>query len=540
MLLRFCLGKISFIVKERDKNSIMKISWRMVALGLCGLWGILMALPSFLPAHVRQSLPGWLPQKAVTLGLDLQGGVHLVLEVEEQELVKEKYAQLVGFLRKELRKETILYTQLRQLDDHVSVTLLSPHDQDKVQAMIQKHFGQDILFADKGNGVHTFTLDPAFQDLFLNQAVQKSIEVVRKRIDETGALEPVIQAQGKNRILLQIPGYDDPARVKALLGKTAKLSFQWVANEKQASSSPTVMMTFVEDTGARIPVEKEMLMTGEDILDAKAQYHQDELGRPRATVELSLTAKGGRVFSDLTTSENQGRLMAIVLDQKILSAPRIQTHIPDGHASITGMKDIQSAQNLALMINSGALPAPLKILEEKVVGPGLGHDSIIQGARATVLAVAAVALWMLATYSFFGTFAVLGILFNLCFLFAALVLVGATLTLPGLAGIALTVGMAVDANVLVNERIKEELKNGKSIASAIEGGYEKAMRSILDSNITTLIGAFCLYCAGTGPIRGFAVTMGLGILISLFTAIGLTRLLVRGWFAWKNPQRVSF
>jgi preprotein translocase subunit SecD len=517
----------------------MKISWRTIGFVLFGLWGIVMALPSFLPEQTRNNLPSWLPHKAVTLGLDLQGGVHLLLEVETQELVKEKYSQLLGVLRKELRKESILYTNLRQLNDHVTVTLRSPGDRDKLDVLIQKHFGEGIVSKDQRQGKQMLVLGATYEERLIDQAVQKSIEVVRKRIDETGALDPVIQAQGKNRILLQIPGYDDPARVKALLGKTAKLSFQWVADAKSARSSPTVTVAFAENEASTLPIEKEVLMTGEDVLDAKASYSLDKLGRSEPAVELSLTTNGGRVFSDLTSQESHGRYMAIILDHKILSAPRINTHIPNAQASITGMKDIQSAQNLALMINSGALPAPLKILEEKVVGPGLGHDSIVQGARATVLAVAAVAVWMMAIYSFFGTFAVLGIIFNLCFLFAALVLVGATLTLPGLAGIALTVGMAVDANVLVNERIKEELKSGKSVSSAIEGGYQKAMRSILDSNITTLIGAFCLYCAGTGPVRGFAVTMGLGILISLFTAIGLTRFLVRGWVAWQNPTRVS-
>ena len=279
-------------------------------------------------------------------------------------------------------------------------------------------------------------------------------------------------------------------------------------------------------------------MTGEAIKEARPHYSEDKWGQVRVSVALAFTEKGTQIFSDITGPENKSRFLAIVLDGKVLSAPRIQSHIPHGSAEITGSKNMKEAQSLALLINSGALPAPLKVLEEKVVGPGLGQDSIVAGTRATALAVLAVAVWMVLTYSLFGLFSVLGIAFNLCFLIAALVGLGATLTLPGLAGIALTVGMSVDANVLINERIKEELREGRGVLAAMKNGYQRAMRSIMDSNSTTFTGSLLLYAAGTGPVRGFAITMALGILLSLFTSVGLTRMLAQGWASWRNPKEL--
>ncbi len=284
-------------------------------------------------------------------------------------------------------------------------------------------------------------------------------------------------------------------------------------------------------------LDKEILLTGDDIEDARAQYVPDSFGKDIPCVSLTFTAKGAQTFSELTR-HNIGRRLAIVLDKAILSAPSIEGHIQGGHASITGMKSLEESQNLALMIRSGALPAPLHILEEKVVGPGLGEDSIRAGTTATAIAIGAVAVWMMLIYSFFGAFAVAGIGANLCLLMMALILMGATLTLPGIAGIALTVGMSVDANVLINERIKEELGQHKDLLQAIIQGYKKARRSILDSNITTLTGALLLYWMGTGPVRGFAVTMALGIVISLFTSMSLTKTLVLWWIRWKKPERL--
>jgi len=298
-------------------------------------------------------------------------------------------------------------------------------------------------------------------------------------------------------------------------------------------------LPYQNDKETKFPIDKTPVMSGEEVLRSKADYQPNAYGSEKPVVTLEFSPKGQRIFADLTAPENHKRTLAIVLDGEILSTPVIQSHITSGSAVITGNMSIEEAQKLATMINSGALPAPLSVLEEKVIGPGLGNDSILAGTRGTLMAIIGVAIWMLMTYAYFGIFAVLGITFNLLFLLALLIWIGATLTLPGLAGIALTVGMSVDANVLINERIKEEWRLGHSVSDAIHHGYDRAWKSIFDSNITTLTGAILLYMNGSGPVRGFAVTMGLGILISLFTAIGLTRMIVLEWLRLCKPTTLS-
>lgn len=503
----------------------------VLVMGLC-LLAMLFALPSLLPSQLRAQLPAWLAEKSMVLGLDLQGGVHLLLEMQEADLMAQKQQSLMGLLKTTCRKEKIYYKTLRSDQAGIAITLVRPEDLPKLKTLIDSHEGQGQWEAKDQQDHVLVTLSKKAHDHMVRQAVSRSIEIIRKRIDKTGALEPILQSQGRDRIILQIPGFDNPARVRDLLGTTAKLTFQWV-DPKGRHTDPLPL----DQSGQMLPIDREVLLTGEDIVEARAGYNPDP-SKPESMVSLRFTSKGTRLFSDLTQSPFHGRLLAIVLDGKILSAPRIQGHIPNGQAHITGNFSMEEAQNLALMINSGALPAPLTILEEKVVGPGLGQDSITAGTRATILAIGAVAVWMMIVYGGFGIFTVLGLAANLFFLITAMVLLKATLTLPGLAGIALTVGMAVDANVLINERIKDEIRQGKSFHQAINLGYERAKKTILDSNITTLTAALILYLTGTGPIKGFALTMALGILISLFTSIGLTKMFVSIWLRRFKPQRL--
>ncbi len=509
--------------------------WRLWAVILCALWGILMILPTFLSEHTRKSWPCWLPQKVMVLGLDLRGGVHLTLEVDTDQYVKERCQSIESFVRGRLLREKILYRNLRS--DKVGARLNLVHEKDKnrlIKALGTMEGVKLEVASSQDNGI-AIQMPSSVRQAMVQEVVNRSIEIVRKRIDEKGALEPVIHAQGDRRIIVQIPGFDDPKRVRDLLGKTAKLTFHWVGNSDSLSCKS---MPYHKDEDSTIPVEQVAVMSGEEILQAKGDYQANSYGAEKPAVSLNFTPKGKAIFAQLTRPENHKRILAIVLDGHVLSTPVIQAHITQGSASISGNMSIEEAQSLATMINSGALPAPLSVLEEKIIGPGLGSDSIVAGTRGTLMAVFAVGLWMVLTYSSFGLFAVLGVAFNLLFLAAVLILLGATLTLPGLAGIALTVGMSVDANVLINERIKEELRQGCTVKHAITQGYDRAMRSILDSNVTTLTGALLLYMNGSGPVRGFAITMGVGILISLFTAIGLTRMVVTEWMGWRKPKKL--
>jgi preprotein translocase subunit SecD len=510
--------------------------WRVFAVILCALWGILMVLPTFLTPSTRARLYSWMPERVMTLGLDLRGGVHLSLEVDTNQYLKEVNTRIAGLLRQTLLKEKILYKNLIASENGASVVLKNPNDLDRLKAVASRIEDLVLKFDLTKDGQCLVQMPEWDQKVMVQDILNRSIAIVRKRVDATGALEPVIYAQGDNRIILQIPGFDDPARVRALLGKTAKLSFHWVGS---AETLGCINLPYQNYPESKIPIEKIAIMSGEDVLRSKGDYQVDQYGAEKPLVFLEFTPKGRSIFADLTRPENHQRALAIVLDGEILSTPTIREHITSGSATISGSQSLEDAQKFATMINSGALPAPLTILEEKIIGPGLGADSIVAGTKGTVMAVVAVAIWMVLIYAYFGVFAVLGITFNLLFLVAFLILLGATLTLPGLAGIALTVGMSVDANVLINERIKEEWRQGKTVEQSINQGYSRAMRSILDSNVTTLTGALLLYFHGSGPVRGFAVTMGLGILISLFTAIGLTRMMVAEWLRWKKPRRLS-
>lgn len=511
--------------------------WKtLLVIGVC-LLGLVFVTPNFFTRSQLENFPSWFPKNKVVLGLDLQGGAHLLLEVDFETALEEQMTTLAETVRTVLRKERIGYTGLAAKKDFVVLTLRNPQDAEKAIPLI-KEADRAIEFLTTPEGRLTLTLDQAALLARKKSALAQSIEIVRRRVDEMGTAEPFIQQQGEDRILVQLPGLQDPTRIKNLLGKTAKLQFRFVdssvmADPKKPTPGNDVLIEERKGSPSYYAVKKQIIVSGENLIDAQPGF--DQYNRPLVTFRFD--SLGAKKFGE-ATKNNVGQLFAIVLDDKVISAPRINEPILGGDGQITGSFTLQEAQDLALLMRAGALPAPLKVLEERTVGPGLGADSIASGERATIIAIVFVVAFMFIAYSFFGAIANIAVLFNLILLFAALSLTQATLTLPGIAGIALTVGMAVDANVLINERIKEEIRLGRKMLSAIDAGYNKAMTTIIDSNLTTLIGVGILYHFGTGPTRGFAVTTSLGIAISMFTAITLTKQIVAWWLNFKRPTRL--
>ncbi len=511
--------------------------WKTILTVAVCLLGIVFVSPNFLTKEQLESLPSWLPKHQVVLGLDLQGGAHLLLEVDVETVVHEQMNNLADAARAVLRKERMGYVGLSAKKDFVILTLRNPMDLEKARTLLKKT-DPDIEVTSTPEGQLTLRLSQTAMNERKKSALAQSIEIVRRRVDEMGTAEPFIQRQGEDRILVQLPGLKDPTRIKNLLGKTAKLQFRFVDTSVEATPGkniPGVDILPEERQGQNIyyAVNKQVIVTGENLVNAQPGF--DQYNRPDVTFKFD--SFGAKKFGDATRN-NVGKIFAIVLDGKVISAPRIETPILGGDGSITGSFTVQEAQDLALLMRAGALPAPLKVLEERTVGPSLGADSIASGERATIIGVLLVVAFMFIAYSFFGGIANIAVIFNLILLFAALSVTQATLTLPGIAGIALTIGMAVDANVLINERIKEELRHGRKMLSAIDAGYNRAMTTIIDSNLTTLIGVGILYYFGSGPTRGFAVTTSLGIIISMFTAISLTKQIVAWWIRWKRPTRL--
>ena len=363
--------------------------------------------------------------------------------------------------------------------------------------------------------------------------LSQSIEIIRRRIDENGTKEPTIQAQGKNRILLQVPGIKDSGTLKDILGKTAKMTFQFVKENNSFGDDVTAYDVYLDDSGYRYFVDKEVILSGELLIDANPTFHE---GQP--AVAFRFNDLGSKKFAKITR-ENIGRIFAIILDGKVITAPRINTSIVQGSGVISGNFTTKEANDVALLLRAGALPAPLEVIEERTVGPSLGLDSIKSGSMAAISGMIFVAIFMLVFYRIFGVFANLALIINIMIILAALSILGATLTLPGIAGIVLTMGMAVDANVLIFERIKEEARQNKSVFVAVEQGFTQAFRTIVDSNITALIVAFFLFIFGNGPVKGFAVTLSIGIIASMFTAIMLTRMMISLWLKKFRPKKLS-
>ena len=529
--------------------------WKIYSILAVLALGLLFVAPNFLSAEGAAGMPSWMPHKQINLGLDLQGGSHLLLEVDVNAVVQERLEDLEGEIRTALRADFIGYTGLNVGEDdavHLRIRDLEqlPQALVLVEALSSpvriSTFGvgiPDIEVESTAQGDITVTLSEESVLARAAATVEQSIEVVRRRIDETGTQEPSIQRQGTERILVQLPGVDDPDRIKRLLGKTAKMTFQMVDRETSivdalAGRLPPGSEIIPHDSDVDANgdpvlyvVERRAIITGEMLTNS--QVTTDQNGQ--FAVSLQFNPTGGRRFGD-ATSQNVGELFAIILDDKVISAPRIQTAILGGTGQITGNFTAQSAGDLATLLRAGALPAPLVILEERSVGPGLGADSVRAGKIASVLAFILVMIFMLAAYGKFGLAADAALLINMMLLAAGLSALQANLTLPGIAGIILTVGMAVDANVLIFERIREEMALGKTPFAAVDAGYKRAMTTIIDANVTTFIAAVILYVFGSGPVRGFAVTLAIGIVTSFFTAITVTRLIVSVWLTRTKPK----
>ncbi|MDR2723769.1 MAG: protein translocase subunit SecD [Holosporaceae bacterium] len=505
--------------------------WKeMLVIFICAL-GLVFALPNILPQRFLNMFPSWLPDQKVNLGLDLRGGAHILLEVDLISVRADYLNQVLDAARNALRKEAIPYAPnfpkaIAREQEQVEFDLKDSTKIGKakiVLGMIDPDFKVEIT------GTHvTLTPMPGILQRRESDAVDRSIEIVRKRVDETGTREASIQRQGNDRILLQIPGLQDPSHVKALLGRTAKMTFRLVDEnapevmDRKKAVAPVGSIYFESpESGKFIAVKKHILVGGETLTDAGLGY--DEYNRPE--VSFKFNKIGAKKFGE-ATRENVGKRFAIILDNEIISAPVIQTPITGGSGRITGDFSLEKARDLALLLRAGALPAPLTVIEEKTVGPDLGADSIHSGIMATLLSGLFVLVFMFLWYSSFGLIADIAVMANLILLIAGLSCLQATLTLPGIAGIALTVGMAVDANVLINERIKEYIRKGEKWMKAVEAGYDLAMTSIVDTNLNTIIGMMCLYQFGTGPVKGFAITTILGTIISFFTSTTLTRYVV--------------
>jgi protein-export membrane protein SecD len=504
------------------------------------LLGLVYAAPNLFNRATVDNLPGWVPSQQVNLGLDLRGGSYLLLEVDIASVFDEQLENIVDAVRSELRGARVGYVGLGLNGRDVIFSLRDPADTDKARQLLRPILGDALLNID-GDGAARIELTEQTIRQRTDSVISQSIEIVRRRIDETGTREPSIQRQGADRILVQLPGIDDPERIKGLLGQTAKLSFRFVNEDivPGVDSVPPGSEVLPFDAsasngeGQRLVVRKRVMVSGDNLVDAQATF-QD--GQP--VVSFRFDTVGAQRFGQ-ATKENVGRLFAIILDDKVISAPVIREPILGGQGVISGSFTVQQAQDLALLLRAGALPAPLKILEERSVGPGLGADSIRAGEIAAVLGLVFVIVFVGVAYGLFGVFANVALIANLVLILAALSGLQATLTLPGIAGIVLTIGMAVDANVLIFERIREEIRSGRGPVSAIDIGYRRAMTTIFDANLTTLIAAILLFNFGSGPIKGFAVTLSIGLVTSMFTAIMLTRLMVVGWLRRRRPQTLA-
>ena len=526
--------------------------WKATAIILTAFVICLFAIPNFLPEKMVQSWPKW-AQRHVVLGLDLQGGSHILLEVDTNAVRKEKLEAVRDDVRRVLRDARVGYTGLVVRGNSVEVHIRegSNFDQavDKLRELSQplggilgSSTGQRTLdvTTEAGSLVRLTLTDPAILER-VRQSVEQSIQIIERRVNELGTVEPLIQRQGVDRILVQVPGLQDPTRLKELLGKTAKLDFRMVdvsipAEQALQGRVPPDSEILYGTTTPRTPylVEKRLLVSGSDLTDAQPGFDQ-RTNEP--IVSFRFNTSGARKFAQVT-QENVGKPFAIILDNQVISAPVIREPILGGSGQISGSFTVESANDLAILLRAGALPAPLTIIEERTVGPGLGQDSIAKGKLSSYVGAAMVIAFMLVTYGLFGLFANIAVAINVAMIFGILSLLNATLTLPGIAGIVLTVGIAVDSNVLIYERIREEVRGGRTPINAIDAGFSRALATILDSNITTFIAAAVLFYIGTGPVRGFAVTLGIGIITTVFTAFTLTRLIVAYWVRWRRPQRV--
>ena len=518
--------------------------WKIIAIILTCLAGLVTAMPNFFSKDSVATWPRFLPHKQLSLGLDLKGGAHLLLEMDAAALRKDWLESIRDDVRKQLREAKVGFTGIGVSGKAIQINLLKPEDTDKAMGELKKlvqPIGNAILGTSGNNydvvrgetpGLVTLTpTEQAFNERLTN-AAGASVETVRRRVDSVGTTEPNIVRQGLERILVQVPGYEDTKTLKELIGKTAKLTFHDVhpqisADEAQATRVPIGYKIYpaVSQEDRPLLLKEAPVVQGEDLVDAQPGFDQ-RTNEP--IISFRFNQSGARKFGTFT-KDNVGRPFAIVLDNHVLSAPVIREPILGGSGQISGSFTVETAGQLAVQLRSGALPTPLTIVEERTVGPSLGADSIAAGLKAGIIGSVATVVMVTIAYGTFGIYAVLGLIVNGLLIVGIMSTLGSTLTLPGIAGLVLTIGMAVDANVLIFERIREELRAGKSAISAIDAGFTRAIVTIADSQLTTLVAAFIMFWLGSGPIRGFAVTLTIGIFTSVLTAVTVTRLLIALW-----------
>ena len=536
--------------------------WKILLILMPCLWGIYSFSPHFFYSKVEkyndlkklgsveiqksllepQLWYDWAPSDLVNLGLDLRGGAHVLVEVNLEDVYSERIQNFWPEIRKNLRtikKDVGSFSQeVSSLNDSLIITISKKEGIEKAVSLLNKELvsKNNILeiLSFEDNKIKV-SFDEQEKRKIDNQTMDQSLEIIRRRVDEAGTREPTIQKQGTRRILIQVPGLGSAEELLQLIGKTAKLTFHSVIKnnvscEKKPSIS-TIIIEIFNDLANCLELEKKFVVSGSQLTNAQASFDQNN----RPAVSFQFNPVGGRKFGEYTKN-NIGNPFAIVLDRQVISAPIIQSYIPGGAGIITGNFSVDESNRLAILLRAGALPAAIQVLEQRTVGPELGADSIKSGKVAAIIAGILVLLFMIASYGLFGLFANIGLIINIALIFSIMAYFSATLTLPGIAGIVLTIGMAVDANVLIFERIKEEIKTNKSLYRAIELGYEKALTSIIDANVTTFIAAVILFLLGSGPIKGFSVTLGIGIMTSVFTAVYLTRLLISIYFGFRKPK----
>ncbi len=513
------------------------------------LFGILFAVPNFLSKDQLAGWPDFLPKQPMVLGLDLQGGSHLLLGVNRESIIEERLKTLRRDVRSKLANEAGIGNLITTEADGVVVELTDPTQREAAMTALQTLQNNvssgvlavggvpELAFADRPDGKIAVTLTPDGITQRMSSIVAQSMEVIRNRIDQVGTTEPTIQRQGDDRIMVQVPGFEDSTRLKELISRTARLTFHLVhpsmtAAQAEAQGVPAGYMLLPSDDGGQELLNENIELGGESLTNAQPAFDQQT---SRSVVSFQFDTRGAILFGQIT-SANVGKRFAIVLDDRVITAPVIQQPITGGSGQISGNFTPQTANDLSVLLRAGALPATLDIIEERTVDASLGADSIQAGVTAGIVAAVGVIVFMVVAYGLFGVFANISLVLNIILMIAALSALGATLTLPGIAGIVLTIGIAVDANVLIYERIREELRAGRSNVSAIQAGFERAWGTIVDSHLTQLIAAVVLYFLGSGPVQGFAVTLALGVLTSLFTAYTVTLFFVAIWYKWRRPK----
>jgi SecD/SecF fusion protein len=524
--------------------------WKTISIWLVVFLAVLVSAPNLLSQSTLASLPNWLPKRQMTLGLDLQGGSHILLQIDRNDLISDRLDATRDDIRTALRDARVGYTGLSGSGHNVQVrirdaeqiaaakTALSSLTQPVSSGLFGSGSVVELTMDEPEPGLFRFTLTDEGINYRVGTALNQSVEVVNRRVNELGTTEPIIQRQGSDRILVQVPGLEDPQRLKDILGKTAKLTFQMVdqsmpveeAIQGRPPAGATVMYSNDEPPVPYI-IENRVIVSGENLIDAQATFDQ-RTSEP--VVSFRFDNQGATRFAQ-ATQQGVGRLFAIILDNHVISAPRINEPILGGSGQISGSFTAQTANDLAVLLRAGALPADLTIIEERTVGPSLGQDSIEAGTFATGIAALLVFAFMVFAYGKLGVLASIGLAANLVMMVAILTMLGATLTLPGIAGIALTLGMAVDSNVIIFERVREERAQGRSLIQSLDSGFKRALAAVVDANLTTLIAAVILFYMGTGPIRGFAVTLAIGIVTTVFTAFTLTRWLIAFWLRRNRP-----